>query len=217
MLVKSMWMRGMTLIELLMALAITAILSSAIIYVYTMTVSHAAHSVALSRLHGALNQAVDTIARDIRRAGFNGQAMMSSANPFQIEGHQGLYINPANNCILISYDKNADGKLPSMGAEDERYGFRLHDGVLQYRPTGQDFSCNAAHVQWDAMLDPKVFAVRAFVVDQQILQVPVIGATGTMIVLRRVHLVLSAHSLQYPDTVYTVERTVSVMNDEAIS
>lgn len=206
----------MTLIELLMALAISSILSSAIIYVYTMTVSQAAHSVALIRLHGALNQAVDTIARDIRRAGFNGRAMLSSANPFKIEGQQGLYINSANNCILISYDKNADGRLPALGMEDERYGFRLHEGVLQYRPTGQDFSCNAAHLQWDAMLDPKVFAVRAFVVDQQILQVPVIGATGSMIVLRRVHLVLSAHSLQYPSTVYTVERTVSVMNDETI-
>ena len=137
---------GLTLVELMIAMSISVLVIVAFVASFTLIVKGGRSSVEVGRLNSQLNHVISLITTDIQRAGYWGQATTSSTNPFMVTGTTDIQVNVGNNCILLTYDRDGNGSLPAIaaGSDDERYGFRLNNNTIQYRPPGATFSCSAA-------------------------------------------------------------------------
>jgi prepilin peptidase dependent protein B len=156
---------GFTLVELMIALTLNAILLAALLTVFISNLNYYHQFLNQSRLNLQLQNALNVMASDIRRAGysstaFNDIGLDQNTNPFMAAGID-VTTNIANDCILFSYDQNNDGTLPTISSayDDERYGYRLMNQTLQTRPPGAPFSCTAASSSWENMTDPNIMLI----------------------------------------------------------
>lgn len=159
---------GFTLIELMIALALNALLFSGLLAIFIANLNHYHKTLDYDRFNQQLQTAMSLMANEIRRAGYYANAysdigLDQNNNPFVVTGTTDISINAANNCILFSYDQNKDGTLPTISTayDDERYGFRLSGQTLQARPPGSNFSCTATTSSWENMTDPAFIQITA--------------------------------------------------------
>lgn len=126
--------RGYTLIEMMIALLIGAIVVAAGITIYLLSVKASTDSLRSAQLNQDVTITASLMTNDIRRAGYWGDAVTGvdvSQNPFtdlQIHDFDG----ENNACVLYTYDANADGVLDN----DEYYGFRLNEINIQIKSGG---------------------------------------------------------------------------------
>jgi type IV pilus assembly protein PilW len=158
---------GLTFIELMIALALNAILMSALLTVFMANIEHYRKSLNISRLNQQLQNSLNLMANDIRRAGYwsnaaNDIGLDQNTNPFMASGAD-ITTNVANNCILFAYDQNSNGTLPAISSsiDDKRYGYRLTNQILQARPPGAPFNCTTAAADWENMTDPNFVLITA--------------------------------------------------------
>jgi prepilin peptidase dependent protein B len=142
---------GHTLLELLVALAISFILLVWMADMMTRTLADHATTLKRNLLNQEVQSALAMLDRELRRAGFWGAATASAksglGNPFTLSPYR---INTGNktgesgnSCITYSYDLNGNGTL-EQSVPDERFGFRLNQGVLEMRTGGSgSLDCNA--------------------------------------------------------------------------
>lgn len=119
---------GFTLIEILIALVLGLIVISAIIGIYSSTITGSKNTVNAARLNYDLESVMSLMVNDIRRAGYWGSASVgadSSTNPFTT-GAANIQI-PTTSCILYSYDAD---NIPTPG-NGEYYGFKLQSGAIR--------------------------------------------------------------------------------------
>lgn len=150
---------GFTLTELLVALVINVILFSALITMYIANLNHYHKTLLMNQLNQQLQSSLMMMSSDIRRAGYWANAKSDvgthqNNNPFMASTTD-ISTNVSNNCILLTYDHDGDGSLPSISSniDDERYGFRLSGNTLQARPPGAAFSCTASSSAWENVTD----------------------------------------------------------------
>ncbi len=158
---------GFTLVEMMTALVINAILFTALMGVFIANINHYNKTINTSRLYQELEMSLQLMSNDIRRAGYWANAANDigtglNNNPYVVSGVD-ISVNGSNNCILLAYDKNSDGSLPAISSayDDERYGFRLSGNAVQTRPPGATFSCTASSSAWENMTDPNVVKITA--------------------------------------------------------
>lgn len=151
-----------SLIELMLALFIGSILLITGIGLFSNSSRSSETNVHITRLNEQLQAAMYTMVNDIRRAGYwsNASTMLgtnANNNPFMAAGTD-ISINAAQNCILLSYDRNNDGTIPAVNSvsDDERYGFRLMNNSLQARPATGNFTCTAPANNWETISDPAI-------------------------------------------------------------
>lgn len=154
--------RGLTLIEILIALLLGIILIGATITVYIITIRGSTDTIRAARLNHDLDSALLLMVNDIRRAGYWGGAIAganSQNNPFMaattnVQIHD-VDADGESECILYTYDANGSGiNTPNDLTDDvdanEYYGFRLNNGVVEIRLTGTTTAdCNDGN--WQAM------------------------------------------------------------------
>ncbi len=153
--------KGFTLVELLIVILINAVLFTGLISIYIANMVHYRKTLNSNRLNQQMQIAMTIISNDIRRAGYwaNAQSDIgyghSNDNPFMVSGNTDISVNNSNNCILLSYDHNSDGSLPTIntGTDDERYGYRLSGQAIQSRPVSAAFSCTAGASTWENITD----------------------------------------------------------------
>lgn len=156
---------GVTLVELMIALALGLFLLAGGLLVYSRALRGSADNMSMNHLDTQLRASVQVMARDIRRAGYSGQieydvnnytgstlktalSTTLTQNPFrQIRIYNmttGTLVQPnslgatsmkGGNCLLFSYDENNDGSVSAS----EQYGYRLENGALQMRDGGNAF------------------------------------------------------------------------------
>ncbi len=150
---------GFTFTELMIALAINALLLAALLAIFLANLDHYRKTMNTSRLNQVMQSSLDLMASDIRRAGYWANAgsdvgLHQNNNPFVASGLD-ISINAGSDCILFAYDHDANGSLASISSasDDERYGFRLINQTLQARPPGATFNCTAASSNWENMTD----------------------------------------------------------------
>lgn len=128
---------GFTLIELLISIAISLLIIAAVTTMYvSMTRSNIDYLKSI-RLNHELRASLNTMARDIRRAGHyqvaatalaSGAVPSTSWNPYTIPASTAIRLipgaNPASSAISFSYDRD-----PTIGVEG--YGYRLASGAIQ--------------------------------------------------------------------------------------
>lgn len=158
--------QGLTLIEILIALALGLFIIAATLTLFINTVKSSSDTIKSVRLNHDLEMALNLIGNDIKRAGYWGNAKInanSRINPFTDDAlstpattaRTNIQILTANSttvadpgtCILYTYDFDDDGRVDAETAatgdtdadgkiDNEYYGFRLINNTLQMRVSG---------------------------------------------------------------------------------
>ncbi len=169
--------RGFSLVELMVASAVSLLALSAVLTVYSATVRHSKLQLQSTHLHQQVRGILHLIGRDLRRAGywhFDPAQHSPVENPFQ-NGENGVRRGAMSHestasCILFAYDLDADGlvgigqcrngRCPPMTDDDnvEQFGFRLRSGAVQSRFGGTGLTCDAGY--WQSLNDPDIEIVQ---------------------------------------------------------
>lgn len=212
---------GLSLIELMIALAINGVLFTALMAVFIANINHYHQSLNNSRLNQELQTALGIMAADISRAGYWGNAhndigTHQNNNPFQASGAD-VTVSGSNDCILFTYDYNGNGTLPTIasGNEDERYGFRVNNQTLQARPPGATFSCSAPSSDWENMTNPNVIHITNL--GFTLTTTSITTGPGTKgIALRSVDITLTGQLANDATVTKTLTQHVRIRNDKFI-
>ncbi|MCD6048078.1 MAG: hypothetical protein K0S08_1725 [Gammaproteobacteria bacterium] len=212
--------KGFTLIELLVVLVITGILLSSLISAYLSIAQKDRAAMDTMRLDRSLHATMSLMASDISRAGFwanasSGVKTGTNNNPFMTNS---VTINSTNDCILLTYDRDGDGSLPSTGTgnDDERYGFRLMNDAIQGRPSGATFDCTASASAWENITDPDTIRITQLNFSQANNAVDIDGvATGTAtIAVRTITITITGQLVSNPSVSKTLTDTVKIRNNK---
>lgn len=211
--------RGFTLIELMIALAVSSLLFLALIAVFVANISHYQKSINVNRLNSQLEAIVDLMANDIRRAGYwsnasNDIGTDQNNNPFMASGAD---ITISGSCILFSYDHDSNGSLASVSSsvDDERYGFRLNGNAIQARPPGASFSCAAASNAWETITDTNIISITAL--SFTLNTTPLTTGPGSRgVTLRSVDISITGQLVSDATITNTLTAHVRVRNDKFI-
>ena len=144
-------MKGFSLIELMVAMVIGLFVAAIVATMYVSIIRANSTTVQLSRLNMDMQAALDIIARDIQRTGYASGAEAalerdSTGNPTSSAASNAVHtamfsavildgsgdprdLNEGTQCILLRYDANGDGVIPTTGtgAEPEAMGYRYND------------------------------------------------------------------------------------------
>lgn len=210
---------GFTLVELMTALTINLILFAGIIAVFITNVDHYQESISVNRLNQQMQTSMNLITSEIRRAGYwaNAQNDLGSTtnnNPFMASGAD---ITISGSCILLTYDSNSNGSLPSItsSSDDERYGFRLSGNAIQTRPYGAAFDCAAAANAWENITDTHVIQVTALTFTLNSRTVTT-GPGNKGIMIRSVTVSMTGRLTNDNTVTKTLTQEVLIMNDKLI-
>lgn len=209
--------QGFSLVELLVTLVILSLLVVSLLEIYVTSAQRSQDALNRARLDQSLQGAMSLMSNDIRRAGFWGGATSgihtaTNSNPFMAAD---ISINGAGNCIVLTYDQNGDGSLPSVGSgsDDERYGYRLLNSIIQARPTGGSYDCSAAAEAWENITDANVIQITAltFVESDQIV---LIGSGTPTMKIRTISISMTGRLTSDNSVTKTLTEQVRVRNDK---
>jgi len=135
---------GFSLIELLIGTLVGLIVAAGAMTLYVNTLKGQSNNIKLARLNQDLRAMMDTMERDIRRAGFlttNPDSYIAELknNPFfdgaTVGATTELAVYNGGHCIVYAY--NLDNDAPPQVDGNERMGFRLSNaGELEMRSSG---------------------------------------------------------------------------------
>ena len=145
--------QGFSLTEMMLAFAIVGIVAAGIITAFVKTQTSSQALLDATRFDRQLTSIMNTMARDIRRAGYFAAADSLQDNPFNNSANDLRVVN--GSCILLSYDINKDKKVDDV----ERFGYRLKDNVIQYREADGTLSCSAG--TWNNLTDKYLMKITA--------------------------------------------------------
>ena len=176
--------RGVTLVEMMVAMVIGLVVVGGAITIYVSTVSSSTATLSSSKLNQELSALINVMTNDIRRAGFWGDAANNlenpQDNPFAALNDTALEVidDMANDtqiaangttgeCIVYAYDADTTDSPPAVNDIDI-VGFRLNNGVVQMRQQGDiannpndHDNCNNANDTWLDVTDGNLINVTA--------------------------------------------------------
>jgi prepilin peptidase dependent protein B len=161
--------RGLSLVEILVALALGLLLVSA---VATLLVSHIVEHrrlLAEVRLMQDLRAAADLVTRDLRRAGYWGraeQAVVDGTSSPPPNPYAGVWPDAqAGTTTALGYSYSRDDTEDGQASSNERFGFRLNarTHVLEMRLGGAAITPDAGD-SWQPLTDPNALLVTQFAV-----------------------------------------------------
>jgi prepilin-type N-terminal cleavage/methylation domain-containing protein len=227
--------QGLTLVELMIAAAISLMVLAGVVTVYGAATSHSARQLRQAHLHRQLHGLMHVMASDLTRAGFwqfDPARHSPAVNPFQDATtliRTGHYRNePPGSCILFAYDLDRDGQLgvgqcsggcPPQRDDDnvEQFGYRLNRGRVQSRYGGGGFGCSSGF--WQAVTDPDIEIARLRLTLQQscsnLLEPgqPCVKHQARLF-QHHVKIELDGHLREHPATRLQLSRWLRVRNDQ---
>ncbi|ORU92259.1 MAG: type IV pilin [Cycloclasticus sp. symbiont of Bathymodiolus heckerae] len=115
--------KGLTLIELMIAMILGIFVTAVIITVFSTTVRSNVENMKMIRLNQELRGAMSFMVDELKRAGYsadpNNDSFMSAFNA------------STASCILYSYDDD-DGARKTTGTNQEEFGFRLDSNQIRW-------------------------------------------------------------------------------------
>ena len=147
---------GFSLLEMLIALAISAVVMLSAGRFLPLLLAENAGVMQRAQLRQELQQMMATLEKAVRRAGYcHGEC-----------GSEALQIR--ENCLLLRWDENSNGKWEGVShAESDYYGYRLRQQQLEMQ-RGVD-QCQSAG--WERLSDPAFMTLEKFSVSHQGAQV----------------------------------------------
>jgi type IV pilus assembly protein PilW len=163
---------GVTIIELLVGMAVGALVVGGAITMYAATVRSSSETLRSSKLNQEIGALMSVIVNDVRRAGFWEGASGGDyhLNPFAQPGTTALAVFDTmagsdqgalgqGSCLVYAYDATyLPGNTPGVVDATDIFGFRLNGSVVQMRQTGGTAnSCTDG--TWANVTDPNLVAV----------------------------------------------------------
>ena len=129
--------------ELLITMAISMIVIAGTMVFYVSTAKSSTQNSSTVRLNQELRSAMDLISRDIRRAGYRGNAQNCVGVGYSNYVNSGTttcsafaaYTLTSTSQIEFSYDENSSA-TQETSSPDERYGYRLNSGEIEVKTGG---------------------------------------------------------------------------------
>lgn len=197
---------GFSMVELMIAITLGVSLLAGIASLFQTSMKSNGDLGAMKRLENNLHATLELIARDLRRSGAMGdplRQLMGAANPFGRDAPSALAGEAANSCMSFRYDLNGNGLLDTT--PDERFGYRLRQGVVQTRGGGEPCSADEPSA-WDDV-------TTASVVEVTNLQFEVVSSTARGITQQAVRVLIAGRLLSDPEVTRALERKLRVRND----
>lgn len=216
---KKAYQHGFTVVELLIAMGLSALLFTALLAIFINNLTHYNKVISTNHLNQQLQTTLQLMADDIRRAGFwasaNGDiGLNQNNNPFMTNSTD-ISVSNTNDCILFTYDHGKTGALPSVSPsiDDDRYGFQLVNQTIQARPPGASFVCNA--IDWENVTDPGIVQITAlnFTLNTQTI---ITGPSTRGITMRSVDISITGRLASDSTVTNTLTQHVRIQNDKFI-
>jgi prepilin peptidase dependent protein B len=230
--------RGTTLVELMVASAVSLIALSAVLTVYSATTRHSTLQLQAAHLHQQVRGILYLISRDLRRAGywhFDATQQSAAENPFQ-NGENSLRSGAlpdeaAESCILLAYDLDADGLVgvgqcrndhcPPLSDDDnvEQFGFRLRNRAVQSRYGGTGLECGSGY--WQSLNDAEIeitrlqFELRTHCISLMQAEKPC-RTSMPRLVQRVARIAIGARIRNQPETEVSLVQWIAVRNDQLL-
>lgn len=211
--------KGFTFIEMMVALVINVILLAAMVSVFSSNIGNFTKVVNNDTLNQQLQTVMQLMAADIRRAGYwsnaaNDIGTDANTNPYQAGGND---ISASGSCLLLTYDSNNDGTLPAISSsvDDERYGYRLTNQVLQARPRGAPFNCNSSATTWENVTNPNSIQITNLTFVMNTTTLPV-GETTKLVQVRKVTISVTGRLTTNTSVTRTLTQQVRIRNDKFV-
>jgi len=115
--------RGLTLIEMLIALVLGLFVTAVIISVFSTNVRSSTENLQMIRLNQELRGAMSMMSNELKRAGYSAD---STNSDFMSD------FNISASCVRYSYDEDEDG----IQDPDERFGFTLDSDRVRWTRSG---------------------------------------------------------------------------------
>lgn len=172
--------QGLTLIELMIAVALGIFMIAATLALYVNTVKSSSDTLKSVRLNHDLEMTLNLIGSDIKRAGYWAGAKVNVNlynNPFMFDALfdnslttnnrtniQIATLSNTNDCILYTYDSDTTGANSGTIQANEYFGFRRNVvnnvGVIEMRTSGTT-TASCSDGTWQAITDSNVINVTA--------------------------------------------------------
>ncbi|MCL4316405.1 MAG: prepilin-type N-terminal cleavage/methylation domain-containing protein [Gammaproteobacteria bacterium] len=209
---------GFSLVELMISIAVGLLVLAGVTTMFAHNVKASGDTLKMARLHQELQAIMSLMTRDLRRAGYWGNASSatvpgnSDTNPFTLDNPGKYGSEPDDSCITLSYDRNGDGVVTtSPSGDDERFGFRLNDGAAETRQSGADCSAGG----WEDINDTVTTEITGlnFALATRSADIDGSGSGASSIVVREVTVTLSGRLRKDTTVSRTLQDTVRVHND----
>lgn len=205
--------KGISIIEILMALLISTIVTAAVITLFSNSLDTSRQLMGTAKLDQTLNNATETIAQDIQRAGYTTNATTSAINPF-FSGSDDVNIGGSSDCVTFSYQ--IDGTTTPTTSVN-RFGYRLSGNTIQYRTSAAGAN-PCAGGGWANLTDPNIITISAFTVTLNTTNIsPSTGATtatNPYTSYRSVTISITGNLVSDATVSRSVTRTIKIFNNK---
>ena len=164
---------GVTLIEAMISLALSLIVTSAMVVLMANSMGTSTRIIQMSQLSDELRNAMSMMTRDVRRANYSANAIFCYGNAACgdsggiAEQDGDIQISGGGSCFTFNLDRNFDGD--SIDDADGAAGFRLEDngsgiGVIEMWTGGASPNCSdgAGADGWIELTDPNTVNITVF-------------------------------------------------------
>lgn len=203
--------RGVTLIELMVAMVVSLIASTAMIMLMANTLGTGTQTIQMTRLTQEMRTAMQLITRDLRRANFHSNSANCYANiNCNPDDTKIMAITPVGgNCFRFWYDREGDGDL-DVGTFQMVTVTRNSSSVNVLQMTASDSASNACgDGDWGVTLDitnGDLVNITAFTVSNADSYTDTISETDTQVV-SKIRITMTAE-LRNPPQGIAVSKTI---------
>ena len=161
---------GVTLIEAMISLALSLIVTSAMVVLMANSMGTSTRIIQMSQLSDELRNAMSMMARDVRRANYSANAIFCYGNAACGDSggiaEQAGDIQISGECFVFNLDRNFDGD--SIDDDDGAAGFRRVSnggiGVIEMWTGGASPDCLGGS-DWIELTDPNTVNITVFNID----------------------------------------------------
>ncbi|HEY5716383.1 MAG TPA: prepilin-type N-terminal cleavage/methylation domain-containing protein [Psychromonas sp.] len=195
--------KGFSLVELMLALLLGAVLLAMVIGLYVTGVSSGAKSLKYSRLRTDLQSIMAIMETDIRRAGYGGSDFLVGSGGIKTVDSLN---SDTSRCIVYSYNHNSAATI----TDTNRMGFRFaaDENEVQFGSGVDPLAANCyAKGSWTALSDKGFLKITDLVFAESVVS----SATAT---LRSIEIGLSGELVSDGQYKHSISTTVQVRNIE---
>ena len=185
--------RGITLIEMMIAMLLGLIVTGTIITIFISNVKSSSENIQMIHLNQELRTVMGFVSDELKRAGYSG-----TAEPDHMD-----FLTPTAGCVLYAYDLDEDGDVD----DDEKFGFRLNGNVIEW---GENVACGA-DANWTGLTESSIADIQTF----NIQPTTVPTASSTIFVERLDITIIGVKALNPGTASRTISESIRVRNEDA--
>jgi type IV pilus assembly protein PilW len=209
---------GATLIELLIGLALSMIVTSSMVVLMSNSLGSATRIIQMTQLTDDMRNAMSMVSRDIRRANYSANSAYCYSNSdCGVDGSANQVAATIQaNCLIFNLDRNQDGDATTDDAGGFRRVLDNGVGVIEMWVGDNSAACNdASGGDWVRLTDPELVNFTAF--DFTLNDIPnsVIEESGSTLTqhTREISMVIAAELVLDSTVTRQIMDSVKVRND----